>query len=182
MSEASLQNPFSEPFEVTSFVTAFLQKARAEIKALRGEPFRSSSSPLITSPPSPHSSWRSGAPLTPGLCCFIHHIKITSVFSLPPSLPPLWLSQRSSAQALSEITAKVLRAINATEEAVWESWHGESQGCALPAGQLPGLADGKEVAEVYRELEENVRLPRAFGQRERGGNRKESPPPPKFCC
>ncbi|XP_058696301.1 melanophilin isoform X5 [Poecile atricapillus] len=66
--------------------------------------------------------------------------------------------KRSSAQALSEITAKVLRAINATEEAVWESLHGESQGCALPAGQLPGLADGKEVAEVYRELEENVYL------------------------
>ncbi|NXW68411.1 MELPH protein, partial [Hirundo rustica] len=66
--------------------------------------------------------------------------------------------KRSSAQALSEITAKALRAINATEEAVWESLHGESRGCALPAGQLPGLADGKEVAEVYRELEENVYL------------------------
>ncbi|NWT74248.1 MELPH protein, partial [Prunella himalayana] len=66
--------------------------------------------------------------------------------------------KRSSAQALSEITAKVLRAINATEEAVWESVHGQSQGCALPAGQLPGLADGKEVAEVYQELEENVYL------------------------
>lgn len=51
---------------------------------------------------------------------------------------------------------------------MWESLHGESQGCALPAGQLPGLADGKEVAEAYRELEENVRLPRAFGQREVG--------------
>lgn len=63
---------------------------------------------------------------------------------------------------------------------MWESWHGESQGCALPAGQLPGLADGKEVAEVYRELEENVRLPRAFGQRERGGNIKESPPAPQI--
>ncbi|XP_023786364.1 melanophilin isoform X3 [Cyanistes caeruleus] len=68
------------------------------------------------------------------------------------------VQKRSSAQALSEITAKVLRAINATEEAVWESLHGESQGCALPVGQLPGLADGKEVAEVYRELEENVYL------------------------
>ncbi|XP_053838678.1 melanophilin isoform X3 [Vidua macroura] len=66
--------------------------------------------------------------------------------------------KRSSAQALSEITAKVLRAINATEAAVWESVHGQSQGCALPAGQLPGLPDGKEVAEVYRELEENVYL------------------------
>ncbi|NWY64862.1 MELPH protein, partial [Erithacus rubecula] len=66
--------------------------------------------------------------------------------------------KRSSAQALSEITAKVLRAINATEEAVWESLHGESQGCALPAGQLPALPDGREVAEVYRELEENVYL------------------------
>ncbi|XP_014737488.1 PREDICTED: melanophilin isoform X2 [Sturnus vulgaris] len=66
--------------------------------------------------------------------------------------------KRSSAQALSEITAKVLRAINATEEAVWESLHGESQGCALPAGQLPDLADGREVAKVYRELEENVYL------------------------
>ncbi|XP_027533878.1 melanophilin isoform X3 [Neopelma chrysocephalum] len=69
--------------------------------------------------------------------------------------------KRSSAQALSEITAKVLRAINATEEAVWESLHGESQcngGCALSAGQLPSLGDGKEVAEAYRELEENVYL------------------------
>ncbi|XP_064516497.1 melanophilin isoform X5 [Pseudopipra pipra] len=69
--------------------------------------------------------------------------------------------KRSSAQALSEITAKVLRAINATEKAVWESLHGESQcngGCALPAGQLPSLGDGKEVAEAYRELEENVYL------------------------
>ncbi|XP_031970487.1 melanophilin isoform X3 [Corvus moneduloides] len=66
--------------------------------------------------------------------------------------------KRQSAQALSEITAKVLRAINATEEAVWESLHGESQACTLPAGQLPGLADGKEVAEAYRELEENVYL------------------------
>ncbi|XP_068052751.1 melanophilin isoform X2 [Anomalospiza imberbis] len=66
--------------------------------------------------------------------------------------------KRSSAQALSEITAKVLRAINATEAAVWESVHGQSQGCALPAGQLPGLPDGKDVAEVYRELEENVYL------------------------
>ncbi|NXB41644.1 MELPH protein, partial [Leucopsar rothschildi] len=66
--------------------------------------------------------------------------------------------KRSSAQALSEITAKALRAINATEKAVWESLHGESQGCALPAGQLPDLADGREVAKVYRELEENVYL------------------------
>ncbi|NXT91073.1 MELPH protein, partial [Anhinga rufa] len=69
--------------------------------------------------------------------------------------------KRSSAQALSEITAKVLRAINATEEVVCESLHGESQcngSCALPAGQLPSLGDGKEVAEVYRELEENVYL------------------------
>uniref|UniRef100_A0A8C9N351 Melanophilin n=2 Tax=Serinus canaria TaxID=9135 RepID=A0A8C9N351_SERCA len=66
--------------------------------------------------------------------------------------------KRSSAQALSEITAKVLRAINATEEAVWESVHGHSQGWALPAGQLPGLPGGKEVAEVYQELEENVYL------------------------
>ncbi|XP_063197346.1 melanophilin isoform X3 [Chroicocephalus ridibundus] len=69
--------------------------------------------------------------------------------------------KRSSAQALSEITAKVLRAINATEQAVCESLHGESQcngGCALPAGRLPSLGDGKEVAEAYRELEENVYL------------------------
>uniref|UniRef100_A0A8C0BFL2 Melanophilin n=1 Tax=Buteo japonicus TaxID=224669 RepID=A0A8C0BFL2_9AVES len=69
--------------------------------------------------------------------------------------------KRSSAQALSEITAKVLRAINATEKAVCESLHGESQcngSCALSAGQLLSLGDGKEVAEVYRELEENVYL------------------------
>ncbi|XP_065493282.1 melanophilin [Caloenas nicobarica] len=71
------------------------------------------------------------------------------------------VQKRSSAQALSEITAKVLRAINATEKAVCESLHGESQcngGCALHAGQLPSLGDGKEVAEAYRELEENVYL------------------------
>ncbi|NXU90231.1 MELPH protein, partial [Xiphorhynchus elegans] len=71
------------------------------------------------------------------------------------------VQKRSSAQALSEITAKVLRAINTTEEAVWESLHGENQcngGCALPSGQLPSLGDGKEVAEVFRELEENVYL------------------------
>ncbi|XP_054066203.1 melanophilin isoform X1 [Rissa tridactyla] len=69
--------------------------------------------------------------------------------------------ERSSAQALSEITAKVLRAINATEQAVCESLHGESQcngGCALPAGRLPSLGDRKEVAEAYRGLEENVYL------------------------
>ncbi|NXJ75775.1 MELPH protein, partial [Trogon melanurus] len=69
--------------------------------------------------------------------------------------------KRSSAQALSEITAKVLRAINATEKAVCESLHGENQcngGCAFPAGQLPSLGDGKEAAEAYRELEENVYL------------------------
>ncbi|NXC67670.1 MELPH protein, partial [Anhinga anhinga] len=69
--------------------------------------------------------------------------------------------KRSSAQALSEITAKVLRAINATEKVVCESLHGESQcngSCALPTGQLPSLGDGKEVAEAYRELEENVYL------------------------
>ncbi|NXR14514.1 MELPH protein, partial [Semnornis frantzii] len=69
--------------------------------------------------------------------------------------------KRSSAQALSEITTKVLRAVNATEKAVCESLHGESQGsggCGFPAGQLPSLGDGKEVAEVYRELEENVYL------------------------
>lgn len=143
-----------------------------------GEPSRSSVSLLITTPPSFHSFWRSGVPLTPGLCCFIHHIKITSIF-FPPSLPPLWLSQRQSAQALSEITAKVLRAINATEEAVWESLHGESQACALPAGQLPGLADGKEVAEAYRELEENVRLPKASGQQ---GGWEHKGIPPKISC
>ncbi|XP_074002182.1 melanophilin [Numenius arquata] len=69
--------------------------------------------------------------------------------------------KRSSAKALSEITAKVLTAINATEKAVCESLHGESQcnsGCALPEGQLPSLGDRKEVAEAYRELEENVYL------------------------
>ncbi|NXX86208.1 MELPH protein, partial [Urocolius indicus] len=69
--------------------------------------------------------------------------------------------KRSSAQALSEITTKVLRAVNATEKAVWESLHGESQcngGCALPTGQLSSPGDRKEVAEEYRELEENVYL------------------------
>lgn len=69
----------------------------------------------------------------------------------------------------------MLRAINATEAAVWESVHGQSQGCALPAGQLPGLPEGREVAEVYRELEENVRLPRAFGQRDGGEHKGIAP-------
>ncbi|KAM9550245.1 melanophilin isoform 1-T1 [Guaruba guarouba] len=69
--------------------------------------------------------------------------------------------KRSSAQALSEITVKVLRTVNATEQAVCELLHGESQcngGCILPAGHPPSLGDGKEVAEAYRELEENVYL------------------------
>ncbi|KAM9010983.1 melanophilin isoform 8-T8 [Ara ararauna] len=69
--------------------------------------------------------------------------------------------KRSSAQALSEITVKVLRTVNATEQAVCELLHGESQcngGCVLPAGHPPSLGDGKEVAEAYRELEENVYL------------------------
>ncbi|XP_010014021.1 PREDICTED: melanophilin [Nestor notabilis] len=69
--------------------------------------------------------------------------------------------KRSSAQALSEITAKVLRTINATEKAACELLYGESQsngGRVLPAGHPPSLADGKEVAEAYRELEENVYL------------------------
>ncbi|XP_061235070.1 melanophilin isoform X2 [Neopsephotus bourkii] len=69
--------------------------------------------------------------------------------------------KRSSAQALSEITVKVLRTINATEQAVCELLHGERQcngGCVLPAGHPPSLGNGKEVAEAYRELEENVYL------------------------
>ncbi|XP_062498114.1 melanophilin isoform X5 [Pezoporus occidentalis] len=69
--------------------------------------------------------------------------------------------KRSSAQALGEITVKVLRTINATEQAVCELLHGERQcngGCVLPAGHPPSLGDGKEVAEAYRELEENVYL------------------------
>ncbi|NWX99718.1 MELPH protein, partial [Nothoprocta ornata] len=64
--------------------------------------------------------------------------------------------QRSSAQALSDITAKVLRAINATEGAVHESVHGESQGSGTCA--LPGLKDSREVAEAYRDLEAHVYL------------------------
>ncbi|KGL83404.1 Melanophilin, partial [Tinamus guttatus] len=64
--------------------------------------------------------------------------------------------QRSAAQALSDITAKVLRAINATERAVYESVHGESQGSGTCA--LPGLTDSREVAEAYRDLEANVYL------------------------
>ncbi|NXX19259.1 MELPH protein, partial [Podargus strigoides] len=69
--------------------------------------------------------------------------------------------KRSSAQALSKITTKVLRAINTTEKAVCKSLHGESQchsSSVLPAGQLPSLGDGKEVAKTYRELEENLYL------------------------
>lgn len=69
--------------------------------------------------------------------------------------------KRSSAQALSEITTEVLRAINATEKVVCESVHGDSQRngpCAPLGGQRPSLEGGKEVAEAYRELEENVYL------------------------
>uniref|UniRef100_A0A8B9VCJ4 Melanophilin n=1 Tax=Anas zonorhyncha TaxID=75864 RepID=A0A8B9VCJ4_9AVES len=69
--------------------------------------------------------------------------------------------KRSSAQALSEITTEVLRAINATEKAVCESVHGDSQrnGPCAPLGrQHPSLEGRKEVAEAYRELEENVYL------------------------
>uniref|UniRef100_A0A8C9L9A2 Melanophilin n=1 Tax=Pavo cristatus TaxID=9049 RepID=A0A8C9L9A2_PAVCR len=69
--------------------------------------------------------------------------------------------KRSSAQALSEITAKALRAINATEKAVCESLQGQSWGSggsALPGGQHLSMEDGKEAAEAYRELEENVYL------------------------
>ncbi|XP_031460402.1 melanophilin isoform X2 [Phasianus colchicus] len=65
--------------------------------------------------------------------------------------------KRSSAQALSEITAKALRAINATERAASESLQGQSwgsSGCALHLS----MEDGKEAAEAYRELEENVYL------------------------
>ncbi|XP_021254955.1 melanophilin isoform X9 [Numida meleagris] len=69
--------------------------------------------------------------------------------------------KRSSAQALSEITAKALRAINATEKVVSESLQGQSWGSggrALPRGQHLSMEDGKEAAEAYRELEENVYL------------------------
>ncbi|XP_046799505.1 melanophilin isoform X3 [Gallus gallus] len=65
--------------------------------------------------------------------------------------------KRSSAQSLSEITAKALRAINATEKAVSESLQGQSwgsDGCALHLS----MEDGKEAAEAYRKLEENVYL------------------------
>lgn len=100
----------------------------------------------------------------PDLLGSVHHVKITSLFLSPA--PPLrsgcaGRSQRSSAQALSEITAKVLRTINATEKAACELLYGESQsngGRVLPAGHPPSLADGKEVAEAYRELEANVRF------------------------
>ncbi|XP_010167035.2 melanophilin-like [Antrostomus carolinensis] len=69
--------------------------------------------------------------------------------------------KRLSAQALSKIMAKVLKVINAMEKVVCESLHGKTQwhgGCALPVGHLPSLGDGKEVAQVYCELEENVYL------------------------
>uniref|UniRef100_G3USD7 Melanophilin n=1 Tax=Meleagris gallopavo TaxID=9103 RepID=G3USD7_MELGA len=65
--------------------------------------------------------------------------------------------KRSSAQALSEITAKALRAINATEKAVSESLQGQSWGSSSCALHL-SMEDGKETAEAYRELEENVYL------------------------
>lgn len=84
--------------------------------------------------------------------------------------------QRSSAQSLSEITAKALRAINATEKAVSESLQGQSwgsDGCALHLS----MEDGKEAAEAYRKLEENVRFPRASVSREGigGGSVVDSP-------
>lgn len=73
----------------------------------------------------------------------------------------MWHSQRSSAKVLCDITAKVLRAINATEKAVHESLSGDDQ-CDVASpflrGQPSGLKDGKEATEAYQKLEENVRL------------------------
>lgn len=88
-----------------------------------------------------------------------------SFFSLTPSFTLTGHSQRSSAQALSEITAKALRAINATEKAVSESLQGQSWGSGGGALHL-SMEDGKEAAEAYRELEENVRFPRVSVSRE----------------
>ncbi|XP_019409706.1 PREDICTED: melanophilin isoform X3 [Crocodylus porosus] len=72
---------------------------------------------------------------------------------------PSEAQQRSSAKVLCDITAKVLRAINATEKAVHESLSGDDQ-CDVASpflgGQPSGLKDGKEAAEAYRKLEENV--------------------------
>ncbi|XP_019378881.1 PREDICTED: melanophilin isoform X3 [Gavialis gangeticus] len=72
---------------------------------------------------------------------------------------PSEAQQRSSAKVLCDITAKVLRAINATEKAVHESLSGDDQrDVASPflGGQPSSLKDGKEAAEAYRKLEENV--------------------------
>ncbi|XP_019347759.1 melanophilin isoform X5 [Alligator mississippiensis] len=72
---------------------------------------------------------------------------------------PSEAQQRSSAKVLCDITAKVLRAINATEKAVHESLSGDDQ-CDVASpflrGQPSGLKDGKEATEAYQKLEENV--------------------------
>uniref|UniRef100_A0A8D0H828 Melanophilin n=1 Tax=Sphenodon punctatus TaxID=8508 RepID=A0A8D0H828_SPHPU len=67
--------------------------------------------------------------------------------------------KRSSAKALCDITAKLLRAINATERVTHESLKGEGQWddvSPLPGEQPSSVKNGKEVAEAYRILEENV--------------------------
>uniref|UniRef100_A0A8D0HF04 Melanophilin n=1 Tax=Sphenodon punctatus TaxID=8508 RepID=A0A8D0HF04_SPHPU len=60
---------------------------------------------------------------------------------------------------LCDITAKLLRAINATERVTHESLKGEGQWddvSPLPGEQPSSVKNGKEVAEAYRILEENV--------------------------
>ncbi|XP_025069733.1 melanophilin isoform X3 [Alligator sinensis] len=72
---------------------------------------------------------------------------------------PSEAQQRSSAKVLCDITAKVLRAINATEKAVHKSLSGDDQ-CDVASpflrGQPSSLKDGKEATEAYQKLEENV--------------------------
>ncbi|KAK1876278.1 Rab effector MyRIP [Dissostichus eleginoides] len=63
--------------------------------------------------------------------------------------------KRSSAAALCDLTADVLRTINATENAAQEY---DLQPQSPPAGRPPaGRPDAKQADEAFRELEENVR-------------------------
>ncbi|KAJ4921669.1 hypothetical protein JOQ06_003349 [Pogonophryne albipinna] len=69
---------------------------------------------------------------------------------------PTQAQKRSSAAALCDLTAEVLRTINATENAAQEY---DLQPQSPPAGRPPtGRPDAKQADEAFRELEENVYL------------------------
>ncbi|KAK5890946.1 hypothetical protein CgunFtcFv8_018245 [Champsocephalus gunnari] len=69
---------------------------------------------------------------------------------------PTQAQKRSSAAALCDLTAEVLRTINATENAAQEC---DLQPQSPPAGRPPtGRPDAKQADEAFRELEENVYL------------------------